>query len=159
MWRDVLMHAHWTPQLAALGTAALRRTFSLAPSSPAADIPPFIALHARHGDFSQYCHGAPASECFAPLSAFDRRVRELQDELEASSLFEDAKARQGVLKAAIPETLLNKLGYETLTKRLPESYQRALFASYVASKFIYSCGVKASNVDFYRFATGLASKA
>ena len=83
MWRDVLMHAHWTPQLAALGTAALRRTFSLPPSSPAADIPPFIALHARHGDFSQYCHGAPASECFAPLSAFDRRVRELQDELEA----------------------------------------------------------------------------
>lgn len=86
-------------------------------------------------------------------------ITDLQDELEASSLFDDPRARQGVLKAAIPETLLNKLGLETLQKRLPEAYQRALFASYVASKFIYSCGVKASNVDFYRFATSLASKA
>ena len=41
-------------------------------------------MHIRHGDFRNLC-GAAANvdECFAPLSAFDRRVRELQDELEA----------------------------------------------------------------------------
>ena len=107
MWRDVLAHAHWTPELAALGASALRRTFGLPPPPPPSpssslssssslpssplppspdtpsDIPPFIALHARHGDFAQYCSGSPPSECFAPLSAFDTRVRELQDELEA----------------------------------------------------------------------------
>ncbi|EJD34372.1 NAD-dependent glutamate dehydrogenase [Auricularia subglabra TFB-10046 SS5] len=86
-------------------------------------------------------------------------ITDLQNELEASSLFDDVRARQGVLKEAIPATLRDKLGLETLMKRLPEAYQRALFASYVASKFIYTCGVRASNVDFYRFATGLAAKA
>ena len=86
-------------------------------------------------------------------------ITDLQDELEASALFDDQRARQGVLRAAIPRTLLDKAGYEALVGRLPEPYQRALFASYVASKFIYTCGVRAGNVDFYKFASGLANKA
>ena len=82
MWHDILKHAHWIPELTTLGAAALQRTFDLVPSASAA-VPPFIALHARHGDFAQYCSDAPDSKCFASLSAFDRRVREVQDELEA----------------------------------------------------------------------------
>ena len=80
MWREVLQHAHWTPELTALGVSALRQTFGLAPG---ASIPPFIVLHARHGDFANYCRGSTAAECFAPLSAFAMRVREIQDELHA----------------------------------------------------------------------------
>jgi glutamate dehydrogenase len=86
-------------------------------------------------------------------------ITDLQDELEASDLFDDMKARQGVLRQAIPETLAQKLTLEKLMERLPEPYQRALFASWVASHFIYKCGVKGSNVDFYRFASHLATKA
>ena len=55
-----------------------------APSRPRARVLQYISVHIRHGDFRNLC-GAAANvdECFAPLSAFDRRVRELQDELEA----------------------------------------------------------------------------
>ena len=92
------------------------------------------------------------------MDELSQTITDLQDELEASALFDDQRARQGVLRAAIPRTLLDKAGYEALVGRLPEPYQRELFASYVASKFIYTCGVRAGNVDFYNFALGLASK-
>ena len=80
MWRDVLAHAHWTPALAAHGTAVLRRTFGL--PADRGEIPPFIALHARHGDFAMYCSDVSPA-CFASLDAFARRVVEVQDALEA----------------------------------------------------------------------------
>jgi len=45
------------------------------------DIPPFISLHARRQDFAGWCDDIPAKDCFAPLEAFEVRVREIQDEL------------------------------------------------------------------------------
>ena len=60
----------------------------------------------------------------------------LQAELEASDLFEDVPSRRGVLKRAIPKTLVDKVGLDTLMQRLPETYQRALFSSWVASHFV-----------------------
>lgn len=60
----------------------------------------------------------------------------LQAELEKSDLFEDVAARQGVLNKAIPQTLVKQVGLDTLMKRLPEPYQRALFSSWVAAHFV-----------------------
>jgi glutamate dehydrogenase len=80
----------------------------------------------------------------------------LQAELEKSDLFDDAPSRAGVLGRAIPRTLVDQVGLDELMRRLPEPYQRALFASWVASHFVYEYGVKASSVDFFHFARGLA---
>ena len=68
-------------------------------------------------------------------------LNNLQAELEGSDLFEDAPSRDGVLRRAIPKTLVDRIGLETLLSRLPESYQRALFSSWVASHFVrvYLC--------------------
>ena len=63
-------------------------------------------------------------------------LNNLQAELEGSDLFEDAPSRDGVLRRAIPQTLVDRIGLETLLTRLPESYQRALFSSWVASHFV-----------------------
>lgn len=60
----------------------------------------------------------------------------LQAELEASDLFDDEPSRRGVMRRAIPETLVEKAGLDTLLVRLPEPYQRALFSSWVASHFV-----------------------
>lgn len=60
----------------------------------------------------------------------------LQAELENSDLFDDDASRKGVLSRAIPQTLVNQVGLETLMKRLPEPYQRALFSSWVAAHFV-----------------------
>ena len=60
----------------------------------------------------------------------------LQAELEASDLFDDEPSRKGVMRRAIPKTLVEKVGLDVLLKRLPEAYQRALFSSWVASHFV-----------------------
>lgn len=65
----------------------------------------------------------------------------LQAELENSDLYDDIPSRNGVMRRAIPKTLVDLIGLETLLKRLPEAYQRALFSSWVASHFVsfYFC--------------------
>ena len=60
----------------------------------------------------------------------------LQAELEGSDLFDDVPSRHGVMSRAIPKTLVDQVGLETLLKRLPEAYQKALFSSWVASHFV-----------------------
>ena len=96
----------------------------------------------------------------------------LQAELESSDLFDDEPSRRGVIRRAIPKTLVDQIGLDTLLKRLPEPYQRALFSSWVASHFvcippplhrscanslqIYKYGVTGSNVDFFHFARDLS---
>jgi len=83
-------------------------------------------------------------------------LNNLQAELEGSDLFDDLPSRHGVMRRAIPKTLVDKIGLESLLTRLPEAYQRALFSSWVASHFIYKYGVNGSSVDFFHFARELA---
>ena len=63
-------------------------------------------------------------------------LNNLQAELENSDLFDDIPSRHGVMRRAIPKTLVDLVGLETLLTRLPEPYQRALFSSWVASHFV-----------------------
>jgi len=85
-------------------------------------------------------------------------LNDLQAELEGSDLFADGPSRKGVLRRAIPKTLVDQVGLETLLERLPEPYQLALFSSWVASHFIYKYGVTSSAVDFFHFARDLAKQ-
>lgn len=81
-------------------------------------------------------------------------LNNLQAELESSDLFEDVPSREGVLRRAIPKTLVDKIGLQTLLQRLPEPYQRALFSSWVSSHFVshlfpaYTSGTNASDWDY-----------
>ncbi|EIW81085.1 NAD-specific glutamate dehydrogenase [Coniophora puteana RWD-64-598 SS2] len=83
-------------------------------------------------------------------------LNNLQAELESSDLYDDEPSRRGVLRRAIPKTLVDQIGLDELSSRLPEPYQRALFSSWVASHFIYKYGVNGSSVDFFHFARDLA---
>ncbi|KAH8822558.1 NAD-specific glutamate dehydrogenase [Flagelloscypha sp. PMI_526] len=87
----------------------------------------------------------------------------LQAELEGSDLFEDEASKRGVMKRAIPQTLVDQVGLDKILQRLPEAYQRALFSSWVAVALckmlilrIYKYGVNGSSVDFFHFARELA---
>jgi glutamate dehydrogenase len=64
------------------------------------------------------------------------KLNNMQTELESSDLFDDLTSRKGVMRRAIPKTLVDKVGLETLLERLPEPYLRALFSSWVASHFV-----------------------
>lgn len=83
------------------------------------------------------------------------KINDLQAELEGSDLFDDLPSRRGVLAQAIPATLLKQVGLDELMKRLPETYQRALFSSWFASHFIYTYGITATAVNFFHFAKEL----
>ncbi|KAJ6520070.1 hypothetical protein C8R45DRAFT_805951 [Mycena sanguinolenta] len=81
-WRFVGQHMRWTPRLERLSDDYIRRTLNVRWNEP---IPPFISVHVRHNDFKEWCEpDVTLEECFAPLSAIERRVREVQDELRES---------------------------------------------------------------------------
>lgn len=78
---------------------------------------------------------------------------------ESSDLWNyDANATKKVLSLTIPEPLVEQVGLDTLIKRLPEQYAKSMFSSYVASRFIYERGVRASQVDFLQFFTSLGKR-
>ncbi|KAJ7933092.1 hypothetical protein B0H13DRAFT_2307050 [Mycena leptocephala] len=80
-WQTVGRHMHWTSTLQDTGMSYIRRTLGVEANEP---IPPFLALHVRRGDFMIWCnviHHMPMNKCFAPLSAYARRVNEVRAEL------------------------------------------------------------------------------
>ncbi|KAL5519476.1 hypothetical protein ACEPAH_1159 [Sanghuangporus vaninii] len=79
-WRFVGTHAHWSSWLTNVALDAIRKTFGVEEGE---EVPPFISMHVRHGDFGQYCDTDSEDEsgCFAPLSTFARRVDEVRQEL------------------------------------------------------------------------------
>jgi len=79
-WREVGTHAHFAPPMIQLAEGYLARHFGV---QAAEEIPPFIVVHVRRGDFTGWCGDVAVPECFAPLSAFERRVGEVRAELLA----------------------------------------------------------------------------
>eukprot|EP00045_Choanoeca_perplexa_P014322 m.167815 g.167815 ORF g.167815 m.167815 type:complete len:1035 (-) comp16644_c0_seq1:72-3176(-) len=77
-----------------------------------------------------------------PLSiasdSLSQHIGKLKDAIQASSLFEDEKLRQVVLKKSIPQTLQALVPLAELERRLPESYLQAVFAAFLASRFVYT---------------------
>jgi glutamate dehydrogenase len=71
---------------------------------------------------------------------------------ESNTLWENRELRQLILADAIPKLLQEQVGgLEVLMKRLPESYLRALFGSYLASRFVYKHGINPGQFAFYEF--------
>ncbi|EIM92217.1 uncharacterized protein STEHIDRAFT_143645 [Stereum hirsutum FP-91666 SS1] len=76
-WRFVAKHFRWTERLQNIADGYLKRIFHTPESDP---IPPYIAIHARHGDFKNYCGDYSLEDCFASMDVYARRVAEIQEE-------------------------------------------------------------------------------
>jgi glutamate dehydrogenase len=62
--------------------------------------------------------------------------------------------RKKVLTEACPRNLLALLGLETLLQRVPETYTRAIFAAFLASRYVYHADHSASpEFSFFHFIT------
>ncbi|RLN66715.1 hypothetical protein BBP00_00002023 [Phytophthora kernoviae] len=79
------------------------------------------------------------------------RITDLSAKVQHSGLWENKALREKIFTDGFPEILLSKTTKEELLSRLPESYTRALFASQLASRFIYSVGLGAPEFSFYEF--------
>jgi glutamate dehydrogenase len=83
------------------------------------------------------------------------RITELTIKIQQSKLWENQILRQKIFTQGFPQLLLNKIGLEVLIQRLPESYSKAVFASQLASRFVYSAGLGAPEFAFYEFVDDL----
>jgi glutamate dehydrogenase len=59
----------------------------------------------------------------------------LNEELRNTQLWDNVPLRKIVLKEAMPALLLEKVGLDELMKRIPLPYMRAIWGSYLASRF------------------------
>ncbi|KAK7966512.1 NAD-specific glutamate dehydrogenase [Apiospora aurea] len=78
-------------------------------------------------------------------------ITKLDEELQMSDLWENEKIRRSVLADALPKLLLDQIGLDTIIERVPNAYLRAIFGSYLASRFVYEFGASPSQFAFYDF--------
>ncbi|KAL0473090.1 Glutamate/Leucine/Phenylalanine/Valine dehydrogenase domain-containing protein [Neurospora intermedia] len=78
-------------------------------------------------------------------------ITSLDEDLQRSELWDNEKIRRSVLADALPNLLINKIGLDTIIERVPDSYLRAIFGSYLASRFVYEFGSSPSQFAFYDF--------
>lgn len=82
----------------------------------------------------------------------------LNEELRSTTLWDNVPLRRVVLLEAFPPVLLEKVGLDSLLKRVPESYVKAIFGSYLASRFVYKYGTDPSQFAFFEFMAPYFSK-
>ncbi|EEU39097.1 uncharacterized protein NECHADRAFT_62039 [Fusarium vanettenii 77-13-4] len=90
--------------------------------------------------------GTPRSVLSDKLSV---AITDLDEKLQHSDLWDNEKIRRSVLKDALPHLLQEKIGLDTLIARIPDSYLRSIFGSYLASRFVYEFGSSPSQFAFY----------
>ncbi|KAF2197981.1 NAD-dependent glutamate dehydrogenase [Delitschia confertaspora ATCC 74209] len=76
-------------------------------------------------------------------------ITKLDEELQNTSLWDNFEFRKSVLKEALPKLLLEYIGLEKIMERVPDNYLRAIFGSYLASRFVYNYGISASQFAFF----------
>ncbi len=87
-------------------------------------------------------------------------IVKLNEELQKTSLWENIPLRRIVLQEALPKLLVDTVGLDRLLQRVPENYVRAIFGSYLASRFVYRYGPKPTNMTaFFEFISPFLAKA
>ncbi|KAI5966150.1 GDH2 [Candida pseudojiufengensis] len=84
-------------------------------------------------------------------------INKLSDDLTNSKeLWEDdLEFRNAVLLDSLPPLLLEKIGIENILSRVPQAYLRAIFATYLASNFVYKKGIDLNPAKFLEFISQL----
>ncbi|KAF2773618.1 NAD-dependent glutamate dehydrogenase [Teratosphaeria nubilosa] len=85
-------------------------------------------------------------------------ITRMDEELQGTELWNNVELRRSVLSDALPKLLLNEIGLDKIMQRVPENYLRAIFGSFLASRFIYTMGISASPVSFFAFMNSRMAK-
>ncbi|PMD28404.1 NAD-specific glutamate dehydrogenase [Hyaloscypha hepaticicola] len=78
-------------------------------------------------------------------------ITKLDEELQKTDLWKNEKLRRSVLADALPKLLIDKIGLDLIIERVPDNYLRAIFGSYLASRFVYEFGSQPSQFAFFDF--------
>ncbi|KAF2640218.1 NAD-dependent glutamate dehydrogenase [Massarina eburnea CBS 473.64] len=85
-------------------------------------------------------------------------ITKLDEELQNTELWNDVEFRKSVLSEALPTLLLEQIGFDKIMERVPDNYLRAIFGSYLASRFVYTYGINASQFAFFDFMSKRTAK-
>lgn len=83
------------------------------------------------------------------------KINLMTDRIAASDLFENARLREAVVRRHCPPVLIEAVGLEQVLARVPGIYLRAVFASTLASGYVYEKGLAAGELDFYDYVSSL----
>jgi len=81
-WQSIGRHLKFTQPMLDLAQEYLRRAFLVHESDN--ELPPFIAVHVRRGDFSYFCSTDRNPDCFPPLSVYKKHVDNMVVEIQSS---------------------------------------------------------------------------
>lgn len=80
------------------------------------------------------------------------KINELADfVMQSDSVWNNLPIRKKVLLNSVPKSLVEIVGYDNMMERVPESYMKAIFATSLASRYVYEYGVHASEFTFFEF--------
>jgi glutamate dehydrogenase len=83
-----------------------------------------------------------------------RKINDITDAVVRSDLPKDSGIREKMIREYTPESLLKLVGLPVILERVPASYLDAIIATSIATRFVYSHGLKTTEVDFYNFIKG-----
>mgnify|MGYP002383962726 CR=1 FL=1 len=87
------------------------------------------------------------------------KINQLNFFVHDSNLWDNQLLRRVVLEEAIPKRLQELVGLDGVIKNAPESYIRAIFSAYLASRYVYKYGVEATEFAFFDFMQPYVKKA
>lgn len=91
--------------------------------------------------------------------ALSSKIVDIRKFIAESDLYNDAVLRKYVLAQYLPKTLKERVSVDTISERVPKSYLVAIFAIWIASNFVYSTGLGASEFSFFMYMHELMRKA
>jgi glutamate dehydrogenase len=90
-----------------------------------------------------------------PRSVLTDRISEkinaIIDAINASDLHKDETLFRQVIECCCPRVLIEQVGFDKILKRVPQRYLEALFASSLASRYVYKHGLEANEINFYSY--------
>lgn len=79
------------------------------------------------------------------------KINLIKDAVGRSDMVNDRAFFKKVTSCCIPRVLVEEIGFSKIVRRVPTAYLKALFASELASRYVYRHGLDANEVNFYQF--------
>jgi len=79
------------------------------------------------------------------------KINELNLFVYDSNLYNNIVIRTNVMRRAIPHSLQRLISLDTVLKRVPETYLKSIFSTYIASRYVYKFGIDANEFAFFDF--------
>jgi len=79
------------------------------------------------------------------------KINAITDAIYNSTLYKNEILFQSVIECCCPKVLIDHVGFKAILERVPKAYLKAIFASRLASRYVYENGLNANEIHFYDF--------